>query len=503
MLKEALQYSGLGFSIIPIQPKGKKPLIPWEEYQKTRASESAIKLWWKKWPDANVGIVTGEVSGIAVVDLEYEGLAEASRIGLRSVLTSITGKGRHLYFKHPGEKVCNAIALRKIKGLDIRGDGGYCLAPPSIHPDGKKYTWITPPQKNQVLSDFPLEILSQKTTITTTEDVRNPQGWIAEAIKGAVIGNRDETLFRICSRLRADNYSPDDARTLLLPIAEGMGKTSEQLDAKISNVWNRYSPNRIGPIPQTNDGQSLTFRTIQNSKEEYHRRKKQRSSCEYPSGFPKLDRLIGGYQRSEIFTVAALPGTGKTNFAIATSVSLCRANKRVVFLSTEMSFDRIWDRFITASGNSGFLDSGLFSVCDEFTPDMPRIESALREHGPDIFIFDHINHVSDEHTALGDFMRGLKGIARKFNIPGIVMAELNRYADFRENGKSVPPRMSMIKGSGTIEQASAQILLLTETSVQPDQNEVLGVLDKNRYGDRDNIGFLLLKNPYRFVEQPE
>ena len=69
-LNAALMYSKVGFSVIPLRPKEKLPLFPWSEFQKRRASEDEIKKWWSDYPSANIGLVTGTVSGIAVVDLD-------------------------------------------------------------------------------------------------------------------------------------------------------------------------------------------------------------------------------------------------------------------------------------------------------------------------------------------------------------------------------------------------------------------------------------------------
>jgi hypothetical protein len=63
-------------------------------------------------------------------------------MGLTSPVTSLTGKGRQLFYRHPGGKLSNAV--RKFPGIDIRGDGGYVVAPPSIHPNGKRYQWLSP-----------------------------------------------------------------------------------------------------------------------------------------------------------------------------------------------------------------------------------------------------------------------------------------------------------------------------------------------------------------------
>jgi len=72
-LKEALSYCKRGYSVIPIKPKGKKPLVEWTEYQTRIATEKKMKKWWKKWPDANVGIVTGNISGLVVIDCDSKG----------------------------------------------------------------------------------------------------------------------------------------------------------------------------------------------------------------------------------------------------------------------------------------------------------------------------------------------------------------------------------------------------------------------------------------------
>ena len=144
ILEEALNYSRLGFSIIPIVPKDKKPLIRWEEYQTRRATEDEIKGWWAKWPDANVGTVTGAISNIIVVDIDSEEAKNrlkeiVGEYDLDTVPRSRTGRGWQLFFKHPGGKIPNRASI--FPGLDLRGDGGFVVLPPSIHPNGRTYKW--------------------------------------------------------------------------------------------------------------------------------------------------------------------------------------------------------------------------------------------------------------------------------------------------------------------------------------------------------------------------
>lgn len=128
-----------GFSIIPIKPGDKRPAMRWEMAQEQRADEELVRDWWRR--GFNLAVVTGELSGIVVVDCDsLEGTVEAMKLGLPETPTATTGKGRHYYFKHPGVPVRNAVSL--LPAVDIRGDGGYVVIPPSKHPSGSLYTWL-------------------------------------------------------------------------------------------------------------------------------------------------------------------------------------------------------------------------------------------------------------------------------------------------------------------------------------------------------------------------
>ena len=131
----------MGFSVIPVR-MDKKPLIRWERYQSERAELDQIHTWWKKWPSANIGLVTGQVSGIDVVDCD----SEKGRDALNEFLPdshimpiSKTPKGYHYFFKHsPG--LSNGV--RVIADCDLRTTGGYIIVPPSRNGTGKTYAWM-------------------------------------------------------------------------------------------------------------------------------------------------------------------------------------------------------------------------------------------------------------------------------------------------------------------------------------------------------------------------
>ena len=513
MLNHALRYAKLGLSVIPLKPNIKIPLIPWTEFQSRRATEAEIRKWWNAVPNANIGIVTGLISGIAVIDLDGpKGLESASSLGLTSTSISLTGNGKHLWYRSPNSLVANSV--RSFPGIDVRGEGGYICAPPSVHETGRRYRFMNSgvlPQLN-TLPPFPTNIFSlQKMESTATK----PDGWIAKALQEMKNGNIDETLFTVCSRLRSDGYSKEDAIVLLAPHAQRVGATTGHLEAKVENVWERYEPRQKIPsqlgwredLDRFGHESSLTIHTPTNpdSLKQYEQRNvgTDNGSSVLQSGYPKLDRMLqDGLKSSRLFTVAARTGVGKTNWLISVARTICRTGGSVLLFSTEMPYAQIWERYIQTLENADEFKRHKLYVCDSFAPNLERVEEALNEIRPDVFMFDHINHVSEEQRELGMFMQGLNFLRRKYEIAGIVTAQLNRSADWVDlkTGEKVTPRMSMIKGSGTIEQASSRVLLLSETRVTPEGTEIVGNLDKNDNGPKGLLHFMLKSQPYKMVE---
>lgn len=143
----ALAYLGRGWSVVPIRPKAKLPLIAWEQYQHRRADEDEIAEWFQRWPNANIGIVTGSISQIVVLDIDprHDGAESLARLEAvngtlpATVEAETGGGGRHLYFRAPPMELRSRASLAK--GADLRAEGGLVVAPPSIHPSGKAYAW--------------------------------------------------------------------------------------------------------------------------------------------------------------------------------------------------------------------------------------------------------------------------------------------------------------------------------------------------------------------------
>jgi len=257
-MQYALNYAADGFAVFPCKPGDKQPLgslVPHGCLDATTDAET-IKRWWTTCPNANIGIATGAKSGLAVVDLDGpEGIASGKRLGLQSMVTVMTGNGEQLYYADQNGKLSNSVK-KLAAGIDTRGNGGYVVAPPSLHPNGKRYTWRMASLSRTALSALPRSLTVPSSTLSTlTSTIRKSDSWIADALKGMKNGNIDNTLVSILGRLRRDGYSAGDALVLLQPHALAAGATPGHLDDKITHIWKAY-PNQ-STLSQTSKSETI------------------------------------------------------------------------------------------------------------------------------------------------------------------------------------------------------------------------------------------------------
>lgn len=190
-LEFALHYLDLGFSIIPISPD-KKPLIEWKKYQKQKATREEIENWFSKSPSINIGIVTGEISGIVVIDIEYGG--ETGNLP-PTVISKTGGGGYHFFYKYPGVKVKNGVRVREL--TDIRGDGGYVVVPPSLHTSGNNYEWVVSPDDAE-FGELPHWVIEQ-----TANSIKHkePTDWEKFVQTGNSEGTRNMNAAQLAGKL--------------------------------------------------------------------------------------------------------------------------------------------------------------------------------------------------------------------------------------------------------------------------------------------------------------
>ena len=150
--------SAMGWSFF-ILPRGRKePSGSWKGFQSARPTPAQVADW--EGELANVGIVTGRLSNLLVIDVDSdEAQTLIDGMDLPATPTVRTAKGRHYYFKHPATEVRNKVNLQGVR-LDLRGEGGYVVGPGSQHPDGAIYSWEVSPEDCPI-ADLPQAVLRQ------------------------------------------------------------------------------------------------------------------------------------------------------------------------------------------------------------------------------------------------------------------------------------------------------------------------------------------------------
>lgn len=141
----AIAYAKRGWRVLPCKPREKRPATA-HGYKNATADRGELVRQWKQNPRANIGIATGQISGIIVLDVDprnggRESLAELERIHgplPKTARVETGGDGEHYYFALSAGVCAKSFVLAP--GLDVKADAGYVLAPPSLHPNGKPYT---------------------------------------------------------------------------------------------------------------------------------------------------------------------------------------------------------------------------------------------------------------------------------------------------------------------------------------------------------------------------
>jgi putative DNA primase/helicase len=137
---------GRGWSVIPVQYRDKRPAIAtWREYQKRPATFSELQEWFDRPARLNVGVVTGRVSGLFVIDCDSPDAVAWAEATLPPCDVRVrTSKGIHLYYPYSGDRPARNRVRVQVGGremaIDVRADGGFVVGPGSVHASGAVYT---------------------------------------------------------------------------------------------------------------------------------------------------------------------------------------------------------------------------------------------------------------------------------------------------------------------------------------------------------------------------
>jgi hypothetical protein len=252
LLEAASAYAEAGLHVFPLRPRSKVPATV-DGLKAASTDVEQVRAWWQRWPDANVGIRTGAESGVVVLDVDTPkggagGLAdlECHQGKLAPTARVLTGGGgEHVYLKHPGLELRNS-AGRLGGGLDVRGDGGYVVAPPSIHESGRAYRWTRTLDRG--LANCPAWLL---------EDAAERRNGTAEPVDELIPeGKRHQTLLSLAGSMRRRGMSGDEIAAALQAVNERRCRpplNQTEIGELARDVARRYAPGfatpRVDPDP--------------------------------------------------------------------------------------------------------------------------------------------------------------------------------------------------------------------------------------------------------------
>ncbi len=252
-----------------------------------------------------------------------------------------------------------------------------------------------------------------------------------------------------------------------------------------------------------------------------------------PTGFTMLDRVLGGFQKSDLVIIAARPSVGKTALALSMAYNAAVQHKRSVgFISLEMSALQIVQRMISADtgvnshklrmgqmndddrekvvrafgrlGNAKmYIDDGGSSTVTDVRSKARRLQA---EHGLDLLFIDYLQLMQSRRTdnrvqEISEISRGLKQLARELNIPVVALSQLSRAVENRAEHR---PLLSDLRESGSIEQdADVVMLIYREDRYDPDTDRK-GIAEiniaKHRNGSTETVQLRFFDSSTRFAD---
>jgi hypothetical protein len=280
LLAPALAYAARGWPVFPCHTPhatrgcscgqaecgspGKHPRTRNGLYAAT-TDPDAVAAWWHQWPWANIGLRTGGPSGLVVVDVDPpHGLDTLARIaadigGFPEGHAVSTGSGGvHLYFALPPVELRNS-ASKLGSGIDLRADGGYVIAPPSLHASGQRYRW----NRNPDLPPLPAALVSRlaaaRSPASAALPPRDMKPWARAAVDGeldrlhhAPTGARNHTLNRasfVLGQIAAGGaIDPDVVHDLLVDAGQAIGLGGREVEATVTSGLRAGLQRPRGPV---------------------------------------------------------------------------------------------------------------------------------------------------------------------------------------------------------------------------------------------------------------
>lgn len=264
----ALGYYDLGLAVIPLYNivdgactcrdgadctrPGKHPRIAWKRHQRRRLPRAQVEQYWERWPNANIGIVTGAASGVVVLDLDgEEGVASLEQVGLALADLPVTpvvrtgGGGYHYYFVY--DDTAPGTATGVLPNVDIRSDGGISILPPSVHIAGTEYSWVKDHGIDLPFASFDWSYVARAESVPNVITTNAPN-WFLKLLRGVQEPGRNEAATRLAGRYIALGLTEEEVYLLLRGwnAINDPPLPDEELRRSVRSIWGKeHAPTDI------------------------------------------------------------------------------------------------------------------------------------------------------------------------------------------------------------------------------------------------------------------
>jgi KaiC/GvpD/RAD55 family RecA-like ATPase len=494
VLEQALQYAQRGWSVIPLHPRGKKPMLStWRDYQQKPADEALIRSWWTACPEANIALLTGRVSGLVVVDFDgYDGnpVPFLQSMGQdASTPIVVTGKGFHVYYRHPGGEVQNGARIARIDGvaIDIRGDGGYVVAPPSIHESGRQYEWLRLQEPELLLlpETFRRGAVPQAASQPkSANELVRATSEIDRILQGVGSGERNAAAAKVAGYYLRVCASNETAALTAVRVWNRLNQPpldDRELETTFESIARRHritggdEPTTQGDAAEPGVPESRPRLTLLSGSQwaDAVREYKPRHGVAAPS-WPGLEE-VGGIVPKDLLILAGRPGMGKSTCAwgVAADVAIRQKVPTLIF-STEMTAGdvarwlasfrfRVDQRLITPEQWNqmlAWLSRSPITICDAGTVKVTDIVDIVRQM-PEVklVIIDHIQRLvwgENRNQAIEAGAAMLKSLAKDGDCTVLALSQLNRSSSYDKRR----PQLHDLRDSGGLEQEADAVCFL-------------------------------------------
>lgn len=489
----------------------KIPMVKWVPFQKRIATIDEVAKWFKDWPEANIGVITGKISNLVVFDLDSPKafIYTKEKGGFPETVKVSTGKGEHVWAQYPGFYIKPDV--NKQLDMDIRGDGGFVVAPPSFHGSGNQYQWF----ENRSISDLEIapcsewmkEYLQKNATgkkkhkpaktkppnKTISKNTQNSD--IAEIVKnGCQQGNRNQTAAVLAGSLIKTNKDRSTAWEIFRlwntkndpPLSES---ELDRIFASISSLEGEPEPEKNKLAPQETKIDISSF--LDSTEKIISDYSKENFIIPFAGeNLHLLERKMnGGLQCGCFYILGGIPSAGKTLLTNNIVDNICLNKHPVLFFSYDDTRSEVHHRTLSRFSNRDIEDfnqrhvsqNSIKNICEKDDikhisqhkyvvqnpipldkwPDLIKQVKEVHKKKP-VIIVDYLRKLnlskgnSDERLRVDSILTQLTDFAKKYDIPVLAISELGR--DSYKSGQRLS--MASFKESGTIEYEASWLGIL-------------------------------------------